>query len=155
MPENISQLEKSWIVHPFKERRKVSILLLLFLFSLSLGLKFAFGSIIFSIIAATLLFGSLSNFFFPSRYELYSDKIVISTPFQRSVKYWSYFKSYYSDKHGVLLSPFEFPSRLESFRGIYVRFAFDKDRKDRNELLELIKARVKPDEKMRRLCRRS
>ena len=37
-------------------------------------------------------------------------------------KSWSIFKRFVSDRTAVLLSPFPSPSRLDSFRGIEVRF---------------------------------
>ena len=40
---------------------------------------------------------------------------------------WSEFRSFYPDKNGVLLSPFVRPSRLENFRGLYLRFEDNRD----------------------------
>lgn len=42
----------------------------------------------------------------------------------------SMFRSFYPDKRGVLLSPFTRPSRLENFRGVYVRYDGNKDEVD-------------------------
>ena len=44
---------------------------------------------------------------------------------------------YYVDKSGVLLSPFIRPSRLENFRGLYVRFAGNKD-----EVMRIVSERI-------------
>lgn len=138
-----SQLEKTWVVHSFKEKWKISVSLLSFLILLCIGINFLFGSIIFSIISAILLFGSLSNFFLPVRYEFYSDKVVIRTPFQKLSRDWGYFKSCYADKNGILLSPFEAPSRLENYRGVYVRFG--KDQAERDGVLELVRGKIKTE----------
>ncbi|MCJ7458582.1 MAG: hypothetical protein MUP17_06300, partial [candidate division Zixibacteria bacterium] len=51
---------------------------------------------------------------------------------------WGKYRSFYMDKNGVLLSPFEKPSRLENFRGIYLRFNQNKD-----EVVNFIKQRIK------------
>ena len=57
------------------------------------------------------------------------------------MKPWSDFRSFYADRNGVLLSPFARPSRLENFRGVYVRFGDSK----RHEILDFIQRKVRPD----------
>ena len=75
--------------------------------------------------------------FFPFRYEVHDDRIAISSFFFKQNRLWNEFRSYYIDQHGILLSPFSKPSRLESFRGIYVRFGLDK-----SVVRELIQSKV-------------
>jgi hypothetical protein len=42
-------------------------------------------------------------------------------------KKWTEFRSYYKDKNGVFLSPFPRPTRLENYRGLYIRFSENEE----------------------------
>ena len=79
------------------------------------------------ILAFLILFGSLSSFYFPTHYRLTDKEITIKTKMQTITKKWSQYRTFYPDKNGVLLSPFVRPSRLENFRGIYIKFWYNKD----------------------------
>jgi hypothetical protein len=74
-----------------------------------------------------ILSGALSPFFLPTEYELTPEKIKVKFFLSNKEKAWGDYKSFYVDRNGVLLSPFEKPSRLENFRGIYLRFDKNKD----------------------------
>jgi hypothetical protein len=50
---------------------------------------------------------------------------------------WDQFRSYYPDRNGVLLSPFVRPSRLENFRGFYLRFDGQSE-----DVLRVVKERI-------------
>jgi hypothetical protein len=124
--ENKDDIRLEWTVHPLKANWKVSVVLIVFLIALCTGIYFSFNSLTFLFLSIIFLVGSLSPFFFPTTYILNDDSINIKSAFRKSSKNWSYYKSYYPDKNGVLLSPFPHPSRLENFRGIYVRFNNNK-----------------------------
>tara|TARA_B100000745_G_scaffold14864_2_gene10780 strand:- start:649 stop:1092 length:444 start_codon:yes stop_codon:yes gene_type:complete len=115
-----------WVVHPLLDSPRKSIFLVLFLVFLVIGIQFLFDSLGVTFLSTFFLFGSLRQYFFPFRYEVYDDQITVSSFFFKQNRLWNEFRSYYIDQHGILLSPFSKPSRLESFRGIYVRFGLDK-----------------------------
>jgi hypothetical protein len=98
-------------------------------------------STIMTLISVFILLGALSPFFLPTDYELTSDKIKVRFFFTQKEKEWSIYRSFYVDKNGVLLSPFEGPSRLENFRGIYIRFDQNRD-----QVVEFVSSRIKKDE---------
>ena len=76
----------------------------------------------FGLMAFVILAGSLFPFFLPTDYVLYAGGLEsIFLGVHRRFT-WDQFRSYYPDKNGVLLSPFTHPSRLENFRGTYLRF---------------------------------
>lgn len=83
------------------------------------------------------MLGSLSPFFLPTYYELDNEKVKVKFFFNTKEKEWNMFKSFYVDKNGVLLSPFEKPSRLENFRGLYVRFNQNKE-----EVVDFVKSKI-------------
>ena len=129
---------KEWIVHPLKENWKKSTCLILFLLSFCIAIYLAFQTSFYVILSAVVLFGSLKAFFLPVKYALYSDKVTIHSFFSKRSKPWTAFHSYYVDKNGILLSPFETPSRLENFRGVYIRFG----NIDKMEIIDFIKQRM-------------
>lgn len=100
----------------------------------------ATGSLLFLTIAIVMLLGSLSGFFLPTEYELYADKIKVRYFLSNLEKEWKSYRSFYVDKNGILLSPFTKPSRLESFRGIYLRL--DRNSEIKDKVIDFIKSKI-------------
>jgi hypothetical protein len=126
-----------WSAHPVKRNTKVSILVILFLFVIWFLVYLITFSPLLTILSVVIMLGSLSPFFLPTYYELDDEKIKVKFFFNTKEKKWSMFRSFYVDKNGVLLSPFERPSRLENFRGLYVRFNQNKD-----EVVDFVKSKI-------------
>lgn len=116
-----------WTCHPAKKNRKKTILVTAFIAVVVLAVYFWTYSAFFTILAILILTGSLAAYYFPTHYTFTEDEIIIRTTTQRLVKKWAQYRSYYPDKNGVLLSPFVRPSRLENFRGVFIRFSDNKD----------------------------
>lgn len=129
--------QESWTVHPLCDSWKRSALLFLFLTAIFITVYFFWRSVWVTLFSAILLIGSLYRYFVPFRYELYADELVVTSLFYRAAKPWSDFHSFYVDRNGVLLSPFAKPSRLENFRGLYVRFG-----SNRLEVIDFIKRKI-------------
>ena len=129
--------QQTWRVHPLRENWTRSALLLLFLLLLFLGIYWLFQSAAATLLSAIFVTSSLYRYFVPFRYELYEHELVVSAPFYHLTKSWSDFRSFYVDNNGVLLSPFIEPSRLENFRGVYVRFGTN-----RTEAVDFIKSKI-------------
>jgi len=127
----------NWRCHPVKRRPMVSLAVTAFIVLVGLLVYFATDSRGFTVLALVVLFASLAKFFFPTEYRLSDKKIKIKTTTQTLVKEWSMYRSCYSDKNGILLSPFTRPSRLENFRGLYIMFE-----KNRDEVTAFVKERV-------------
>ena len=126
-----------WVSHPARRNMKVTISVSLFLAVLIFLVYVLTYSIFFTVLAIIILYASLAAFYFPTRYRLDSEKIAVKTMTQTLHKNWSQYRSYYPDKNGVLLSPFVRPSRLENFRGLYIRFG-----DNREEVTSFIKKRM-------------
>jgi hypothetical protein len=116
-----------WSSHPVKRRTTVSILVVLFLLAVWVVVYVTTSSILLTGLAVIIMLGSMSSFFLPTNYELDQKKVKIRFFFTNREREWSAFRSFYVDKNGVLLSPFAKPSRMENFRGVYVRFGRNKD----------------------------
>jgi uncharacterized membrane protein len=110
----------NWQSLPFKEHPKRSIFLVIFLLALIYGI-YPFG-IYWVILSVTFICLSVNTYFLPTNYTMDESGITIKGILLGRNKKWAEFKSYYKDKNGVLLSPFEKHSRLEDFRGTYIRF---------------------------------
>lgn len=112
----------SWTVHPLVEDWTRSALLGLFLVFLFLGIYWGFSSIPIGLLSSIFLISSLYKYFLPFHHQCEADRLIISTYCYRLTRPWAAFRSFYVDANGVLLSPFARPTRLENFRGVYVRF---------------------------------
>lgn len=112
----------SWTVHPIVENWRKSLLLGLFLALLLFGIYFGFQSIYVALISGIVLIGSLYKYFLPFHHQCEADRLIITSCCYRLERSWETFRSFYVDANGILLSPFARPTRLENFRGVYVRF---------------------------------
>jgi len=120
-----------------KKKILISILVIVFLFVVWLVVYLTTSSLLLTVLSVVILLGSLSSFFLPTHYELDQEKIKVRFFLTKREREWSAFRSFYVDKNGVLLSPFAKPSRLENFRGIYVRFNQNKD-----QVVDFVKSRI-------------
>jgi len=130
----------SWRIHPFRRSVKVSIGVILLLLVIWLVVYLATGSLFFVGIAVVIMLSSLGGFFLPTAYEICADRIRIKYAISSQERELKNYRSFYADKNGVLLSPFVKPSRLENFRGIYLRF--DPDSEIRLKVIEYIKSKI-------------
>jgi hypothetical protein len=95
---------------------------MLFLSFILLCVYLGFQSIVVLLLSAILLIGPLYKYFLPFHYSCGIESLIVAACCYKLERPWSMFRSYYVDKNGVLLSPFPKPTRLENFRGVYVRF---------------------------------
>jgi hypothetical protein len=95
----------------------------------------------FAVILTVVMFLSLSAYFFPAWYTLSDKGVRVKTLITTFEKPWDLYRSYWPDRNGVLLSPFPYKSRLENFRGLFVRFEGNRD-----EVLSFVKRYVSEPE---------
>jgi len=125
-PHNSNAIGLQWTVHPIKRNWKVSAGVVSFLVILCAAIYFSFSSVTFLLLSVVILVSSLASFFFPTTYILRDDCVMVKSLLRRFSRQWDFFKSYYPDRNGVLLSPFPSPSRLENFRGVYIRLGHNR-----------------------------
>lgn len=127
----------AWRSHPLQRagaRRGLAIGVTI---GIPLALLFLYGPF-YALLAVAILGGSLASFFLPTHYVLYAGGLEARFLGVNRRFTWDQFRSYYPDKNGVLLSPFTRPSRLENFRGFYLRFDGCRD-----EILRIVSERVR------------
>ncbi len=91
----------------------------------------------FGLLGLAILGGALLPFFLPTGFRLTEQSVQRRYLGIDQNRRWSEFRSFYPDKNGVLLSPFPRPSRLENFRGMYIRFENNRD-----EVIAVIKDKI-------------
>lgn len=134
MPEEVLK----WTSHPLKKSRKKTVYLVLALFVIwsivFWATAYSWG---FLFLAVLILTASLSPYFFPTRYELTQEQVKVFFLAVKKIKTWSEFRSYYPDKNGVFISPFAKPTRLENYRGLYLRYE-----RNQEEVLNFVKSKI-------------
>lgn len=130
-----------WIAHPARQRPLVAWLVGVFIAVIAVGIYSWTFSPIFTALATIILIGSLTGFYFPTHYRFYDDQVIIKYTLTTIKKDWSQFRSFYRDKNGVLLSPFPQPSRLENFRGLFLKFGDG----DREKIVDIVKSKIEKD----------
>lgn len=122
----------SWVSHPAKERpmaAAVVSVLVLIIFYMVYSMT---HNAIMILVAILIFFISLSTFYFPTRYTIDEKKVTIKYLYTVKDRNLSAFRTSYPGRRGILLSPFLQPSRLENYRGFYLRYAkFNKEEVDR------------------------
>ena len=116
-----------YVCYPAGRNRTITLLTTVFLLVCVVSVWLISQSPFMTVLSAVILFGSLAGFYTRTRYCFYADYLTARTPLQTLKKEWKQFRSYYPDKNGVLLSPFTRPTRLENFRGLYIKFASNKE----------------------------
>ena len=94
------------------------------------------------VLLAVGLFGvTLGNYYLPTRYEL--DEHAVRVRFMGRLQEipWGRVRRVDEHKAGVFLSPFPEPSRLDSFRGTFLRFSGNAE-----EVLTFVREHTKPAE---------
>lgn len=117
----------TWTSWPVKESAKKNLIAVLGILVMIAGgfIWLGLWGVLLGLVVAML---TLHTYFLPTEYSIDEEGMHIKY-FGQSKKYpWSRFKSYYKDNNGILLSPFVMPTRLENYRGIYVRYGGNRER---------------------------
>jgi hypothetical protein len=94
------------------------------------------------ILGLLFLFASLNSYFLPTAYELTDDAVVIKKVYYKNRRLFKDFRRPYLLKNGILLSPFRRPTFLNNFRGIFLYYPRELER--REQIAAFIKERY-PD----------
>ena len=115
-----------WRSIPAKRAIRTTVLVTIVVVGVPVLLAVWYGPF-FGLLGILILGGSLLSFFLPTDYVLTDLAVARRYLGIDQKRKWSEFRSYYPDKNGVLLSPFPGPSRLENFRGMYLRFEGNRE----------------------------
>lgn len=116
-----------WRSHPVVDDFPRSLLLVGIALAVCVGVWASFESAGLALIAALVLGGSLARYFWPTDYELDAEGAAVRFLGRLRRVAWGDVRRYFVAREGVQLSPFSRPSRLEGFRGTFLRFAGNRD----------------------------
>jgi len=120
----------SWRIHPFIENKKGAVMVIGFIMLFCGLIYFSIDETNWRIyligFSLVVFFITLSPFFFPSTFTLDENGVKIKrlTTIKRN---WKQFRGFYYDKNGVQLTTFTYPSRLDSYRGLFLKFGENKE----------------------------
>lgn len=127
----------SWRSFPVVDEFPKSILLSLLPVIAIICFHFAFKEIIYTIIAVILLSITLKRYYLPTFYTLTQETVEIKFLFGKKMIKWHCFRNFYIHKIGVFLSPFEKPSYLDPFRGVFLRYY-----RNRDDVVSFVKSKI-------------
>jgi hypothetical protein len=128
----------SWTSHPARHRPATAILVALLLAGVLVGMQTSWGEWILTALAGLILGGAVAPFYLPTRYAMDDEQILCRTLTSSRKKPWARFRRAVADRHGVLLSPYDRPTRLDRYHGLNLRF----DPPDRDRVLRFVGERV-------------
>jgi hypothetical protein len=126
-----------FVVNTLKDEPRKFYLAVLTVFVVNIFIYYMFSPT-FGMISVILTILSLTEIFFPFKYALYENGIIVDRFFYKVKHEYSYYKKVLNDKNGIFLSPFRYETRLESFRGILLRIPKDK----RTEVMAFLKEKI-------------
>lgn len=127
-----------WKSHPARERPIATIFVSIFILIIFYFVYDITKEPLMVVMAAAIFLVALTTFFFPTRYTVDERKVTIKYLFTLKERNLSAFRSVFPGQRGVLLSPFLVPTRMENFRGFYLRYARDNKEEVDKILTELI-----------------
>lgn len=133
-----------WTVH-LRQRSPQRAVVVYAAMALAAGMGFLlFGSLLFALIGALVIFLSTSEWLLPIRYRLTTHRACVAYGATRLEIAWPQVRRVLLGRTGLRLSPLSFESRLDAFRGVPLRFAPDGEPGCRDEALRVIRSRIPP-----------
>lgn len=124
----------SWSVHLARRYPAKAIISLAFV-AAATAVGCALAGPYVALVVAAALVASLSDFLFPVKYLVTPDGASCRMLLKSSEIKWANVKRCYVDALGVKLSPLDRVSKVEAFRGVYLRFGNNQD-----EVIETVKS---------------
>ena len=135
----------TWRAHPFAQNVTKSVIAIAAVLGMGglgywafvdLGIEMG---VLFGVGASVVLFAALHKFFLPTTYILSKDSIEIKRPFRAITADWERFRSFNNDEAGVLLSPYDSPTRKAMFRSLFLMFGDSR----KEEILDYLRRRLR------------
>ena len=112
----------TWVVHPLRHQHNKTFILLCVLALTATFVYMSTASIGWTFLGVLVLLFGVIDYLVPVTFKLTDKGVESRMLIYRRQRPWSMLRSFYTDKNGVLLSPFPTRSRLDTFRGLYIRF---------------------------------
>ncbi|MEN6371034.1 MAG: hypothetical protein ABFD64_03390 [Armatimonadota bacterium] len=116
-----------WQVHLAKEQpRKLMVVIAAIIAMTALSCVW-FRSPIAVIVTVLVLVGALSDFLLPMTFVITTKHVSAYTLAGKRMMAWEDVRKCYIDESGVKISPLPKASRLEAYRGVYLRFGDNRE----------------------------
>jgi len=116
-----------WSVRPCARNPLLAVAVALFVLGMSLAVDVLFGSVWWGALALLLLAVSVAPYYVGATYVVSEAGAAAAGLFGTHRRRWAEVKGCFPDAEGVLLSPLARPTRLAYTRGLYLRFADNRD----------------------------
>jgi hypothetical protein len=127
-----------WTVHLMRrDPQRAGVVFAAMAFAALMG-YLIFRSPIFSLAGIFMVFSATSEYILPTRYKLTSSRALASYGTARFEIPWSNVKRLLEAEGSVKLSPLKSAGRLDSFRGVLLRFAPDGEAADRADVMRIV-----------------
>ena len=113
----------SWISSPIKSSLWKVLFFLVVILVTSTLIYLNTNSPFWTFFSIIVLIISVHDFLTPTTYQLTEETVSSKNTFIHRKKNWSSLGSYWIDKNGIFLRPFNQRCRLEGYRGLYLRFS--------------------------------
>jgi hypothetical protein len=131
----------SWVSHPVRTSHDKTLILMVVTALTGAFVFAATGSTGWALVAVAFLILGVHDYLIPTHFRLDERGVERQILFFRRRKPWSQLRSFHPDRNGVLVSPFPIPTRLDTFRGIYLRF--DDERSNRDDVVAFVRGHVR------------
>ncbi|MDA0335660.1 MAG: hypothetical protein O2782_10880, partial [bacterium] len=116
-----------WSCHPLREEPPMkSVALGLAIVGSAAVMTTSLGNVVYGVIAAVVLIGATMGYLWPTRFILDTHGAAWKQLFWRR-RSWSTFRRAERHADGIFLSPFRRRSRLDAYRGLFLRFGTGAD----------------------------
>lgn len=117
----------AWTSLPVRDDGPKALVLIMLIVAISAGIGWSFASVAWAAFSLAVLVTALRQYFVVSHIVVDEAGVQVRSVFGCQRRLWSELKSYYPQPDGVFLSPFEQRSRLDPYRGLFLRYRGNKD----------------------------
>lgn len=137
----------TWKSHPARERPAATIFVVILIAVIMSMVYYVMDKNAFMMALAGLVFTiSLSTFFSPTTFTIDENKVEIKYTFSAKERNMSAFRKAFPETRGILLSPYLSPTRLENFRGFYLRYGKDNKAEVDAFVIKILEKQLKQSE---------
>jgi len=116
-----------WTHHPWRMSPVKTTALVVVNLAVTVIVYFAFPEKLFALLALLVMFGSTMSIYLPIRYRFNQQGVTVFFLGVPSFRPWKHYRQAYVHNNGVFLTSMPRPSRLDPFRGHFLRYADNRE----------------------------